>query len=290
MDRAGEDAVKPAGIPYDKLVLRNDAFISPSLQDKIRATRILVAGCGLGSVITEAAVRIGYEKFILADGDTVEAHNLNRQIYVANNVGMFKVDALADRIGAINPSAQIVRVNTWITEANVADLVARSEMIFDTVDFLDLPAITSLHDEAHRQGKPIISAFAAGWGAVAIYFPPTKSKNALFRDLFGLPPTGSVKGASYVDYFAPLIKKLAPHLDPTVTKALSVVFKKMKDGSPCPGSQVSAGSFSVAGLAITMAARILNGDKITSAPEFVIVNIAEACASAGIRLNGVLSP
>ena len=67
-------------LSYQDLTLRNQGYIPPELQEKIRATRLLVAGCGLGSSIAEAAARVGFERLTLADGDSISAHNLNRQL------------------------------------------------------------------------------------------------------------------------------------------------------------------------------------------------------------------
>lgn len=66
---------------YEELTLRNAGYVPPELQEKIRATRLLVAGCGLGSTIAEAAARVGFERFTLADGDSIAPHNLNRQAF-----------------------------------------------------------------------------------------------------------------------------------------------------------------------------------------------------------------
>jgi len=63
---------------YYKLVLRNQGYISKELQEKIQKTRLLIAGCGVGSTVAEAAARLGFCNFILTDGDTVE-DNVRKQ-------------------------------------------------------------------------------------------------------------------------------------------------------------------------------------------------------------------
>ena len=73
--------------PYAELTQRNVGYVSDDLQARIRATRVLIAGCGIGSSFAEAAVRLGFEHITLVDGDTVAATNLNRQTFTAEDVG-----------------------------------------------------------------------------------------------------------------------------------------------------------------------------------------------------------
>lgn len=265
------------------LFIRNKGYVSDELQGKIRNTRILIAGCGIGSTIAEASVRIGFEHVILADGDKVDIHNLNRQAYSYADVDNYKVFALAKRLSNINPNLSVKEFNGWINDDNVEELVNGSDLIFDTIDFLDLATITALHDQANKQKKPIVSAVSAGWGAAAIYFPPNESA-CNFRTLFGLPKTGSVKDASYVKHFAVFIERISEYLEEDVVKAMQKALTVMEDGTPCPAPHLSVGSFAVASLAVTMAVKILDGKKITSAPGMILANMGAICNAEGIDL------
>ncbi len=276
---------KDKTVNSNDLFLRNKGYVSVELQEKIRQTRILIAGCGIGSTIAEAAVRLGFGHIILADKDTVDIHNLNRQAYDFADIGSYKVTALAKRLLNINPNLSIKEFNEWIDEDNVEELVNDCDLIFDTVDFLDLSAITVLHDRANQQGKPVISAVSAGWGATAFYCPPNNTATCCFRTLFGLPETGSVENASYVKHFAVFFERVRGKLDESIVKAMQKALTFMEDGTPCPAPHVSAGSFAVASLAVTMAAKILNGEKITSAPRMVLADMLAVCNSEGIDMS-----
>jgi molybdopterin/thiamine biosynthesis adenylyltransferase len=59
---------------YDTFVLRNSGYITGDTQEKIRNTRLLIAGAGLGAATAIAATRMGFSNFVLVDGDTVDAH------------------------------------------------------------------------------------------------------------------------------------------------------------------------------------------------------------------------
>ena len=111
---------------YERLVSRNAGYVSEELQGRIRTSRLLIAGCGIGSTIAEACVRLGFEHLTLIDKDQVEEHNLNRQDFTAADIGTQKVDALARRLLSINPSASIRAVNEWVTPAECRGLRQRS--------------------------------------------------------------------------------------------------------------------------------------------------------------------
>ena len=156
---------------YSLLTLRNIDYISSEIQQKIRNTVLLIAGCGIGSSLAEVAVRLGFENFILADADEVSAHNLNRQCYVAADIGKPKVEGLANRLTAINPDVSIELFDQYLDANTVPDIVSKADIVFDTIDFLDLSGIVALHDECRKQSKPIVTALAIGWGAGCVYFP-----------------------------------------------------------------------------------------------------------------------
>jgi molybdopterin-synthase adenylyltransferase len=76
-----EAYIMSAAFQYDTFVTRNSGYIDHATQAKIRSSRLLFAGCGLGSSTVICAARSGFQHFVLIDGDTIDAHNLNRQFF-----------------------------------------------------------------------------------------------------------------------------------------------------------------------------------------------------------------
>lgn len=270
-------------LEYSQLVERNIGYVAGDLQQRIRAARVLVAGCGIGSTFAEAAIRLGFEQITLADGDTVNGHNLNRQNFIAADIGRPKVDALADRLLSINPRANVRKIAEHLNESNTADAVEESDFVFDTIDFLDLPAIIRLHDECRRRHKHAISALAIGWGAGCVYFPPRAAWS--FRRVFGIPENESDPAVSYKAAFEPLATRLASCLDPQVAKVVSAALAVMEDAAPCPASQVSPGAQSVGALAATALVEILAGRPVKPAPDLLIMDPSAGLRSCGIDLS-----
>jgi len=268
---------------YRDLTIRNSGYVLDDVQERIRTTRLLVAGCGIGSSFAEAAMRLGFTHMTLADGDTVSATNLNRQNFTVDDIGKPKVEALARRLRSINPAAHIREFNANLTQENIAEKVAEADLVFDTIDFLDLAAIVALHDECRRQNKPAITALSIGWGAGCIYFPVGCEYS--FRRVFGLQEEGSVAHMSYVKVFASVIKRLEDRLDPVVAKVISKALTVMEDGVPCPASQVSPGALSVGALGATLAVRIISGLHILPSPNLLIADMPTALTRQGIDLS-----
>jgi molybdopterin/thiamine biosynthesis adenylyltransferase len=269
-------------LSYERFVSRNAGYVSGELQQRIRNSRLLIAGCGIGSTIAEACLRLGFEQMMLIDKDQVEEHNLNRQDFTAADIGTPKVEALARRLLAINPAASIRAINEWVTPQNAAGFVSEADIIVDTIDFLSLEGIVALHDAGQAQNKPIISAVSVGWGAGAIYFPP--DGHMTFRRIFDLPATGSVGHISYVGQFMRVVERLEADLGADVIAALKRTLTVMDDGRPCPAPHVSAGSWAVGSLAATIAARILREESITPAPRMIFLNLSRICTMPGIDL------
>jgi molybdopterin-synthase adenylyltransferase len=256
---------------YGNLVLRNKDYVPSKVQDAIRGTRLLIAGCGIGSSFAETAVRLGFEKFILVDGDVIDAHNLNRQRYTHADIGRSKVAALADRIHQINPDADVEVHDTYLTPATAPVLVAKADFVFDTIDFLDLPALVGLHDAARDLGKPLITAWGVGWGALILYFPAGTRWS--IRNVFHLPRAGPLDGHDYVSAFKAFATPLLPQADPDVIRAVENMMEHMMNGKPCPASQVGPGADCVGALAGTAVVSVLSGRKVAEAPDLIALDI-----------------
>ena len=71
--------------------------------EKVRG-RVHIIGCGaIGSTVGELIAKTGITNITLYDFDKVESHNIANQMFTEQDIGKFKVDALAERMMAINP-------------------------------------------------------------------------------------------------------------------------------------------------------------------------------------------
>lgn len=128
--------------------------------EAVRNVHVTLVGAGsLGSVAAEQMARAGVPRITLIDPDRVEAHNLTRTTYQLADVGRFKVDALADRLHAINPEVQ-VDTATWSVDpsahAKLCDIVADSSLVLGMAD--SPRALALLDTVLHEQDTPGIFA------------------------------------------------------------------------------------------------------------------------------------
>jgi molybdopterin/thiamine biosynthesis adenylyltransferase len=97
--------------------------IDPNYRAAFQSATVMIVGNGsVGSYMAEQLARIGIECFILIDPDSVEKINLSRTIFLREDVGRKKTEAVRRRIFAVNPNARI------ITEEMQYELVPREMM------------------------------------------------------------------------------------------------------------------------------------------------------------------
>ena len=94
-----------------------------ALYRRIAEAAVAVCGLGgLGSHIAMALARAGVGRLILVDYDRVEAGNLHRQLYTAEQVGRLKTEALAEVLKAAAPYLAIEKHALRLTALNLEPL------------------------------------------------------------------------------------------------------------------------------------------------------------------------
>ena len=112
------------------------------LQEKFSSATVAVCGLGgLGSNIAIALARAGIGKLLLIDFDRVDITNLHRQQYKANQIGLYKTDALAENLLEIAPYTEIKTVTAKITEENFADLLKGADVVCEAFDNAEAKAM-----------------------------------------------------------------------------------------------------------------------------------------------------
>ena len=239
---------------YQELVSRNWGFLSTEAQRKIRGTRILLAGCGLGSNIALLAARTGFTKFILADGDKVEVTNLNRQPFSLRQTGGNKAGATAELIKEVNPEAEIEVFPQFITEKETESLVTKSDFVINTVD--PSPVIFELNRIANSQGKMAISPLNVGFGGVVLVFSPYSTT---LEEMVG-------ERTSPEGFFLQLLDKVKAFLPGYLERDFLRVREEIEQkGQPFP--QLGIATFANASLVVTVIIRALMGLPLKLAPQ-----------------------
>ena len=121
---------------YDRQIMLTE--IGEEGQEKLKRASVFIAGAGgLGSPAAIYLTAAGIGRIRLVDHDRVDRSNLNRQIlHWDNDIGRSKVDSAIEKLNKLNPEVQIEAIKETITEANLAQLVAGSDLIVDAMDNL----------------------------------------------------------------------------------------------------------------------------------------------------------
>lgn len=115
---------------------------SPEVQKTLSAGRVAIAGLGgLGSNVAVALARIGVGHLHLIDFDRVDLTNLNRQQYMAAQIGMPKPQALKEELLAVNPYLDIRTDFVKLTEENIPELLKDDRYICEAFDVPEAKAM-----------------------------------------------------------------------------------------------------------------------------------------------------
>ena len=148
----------------------------------LRSKRVILFGIGgVGSWYAETLIRTGLTHLTIVDDDVVQPSNLNRQLPATQaTIGRPKVEALKERLLAINPQADIItrceRVNSGWLEANGLEgynyLIDAIDSVADKTDLI-------IYASRVRALK-VYSSMGA-----ALRFDPTQVRVAEFWDIKG---------------------------------------------------------------------------------------------------------
>jgi sulfur carrier protein ThiS adenylyltransferase len=97
--------------------------------------KIAIAGVGgIGSNVAVNLVRSGIGFLRIVDHDRVESSNLNRQFYFHDQIGRFKVEALAENLKRIQPNLEVEAVVDRIDRENCRTIFADCDLIVEGLD------------------------------------------------------------------------------------------------------------------------------------------------------------
>jgi len=142
--------------------------------DMLAERRVSIIGCGsLGSKIANTLARSGVRRFVLVDDDVFLPENIVRNDLDWRDVGQHKVDAVTDRIGLIQPAAEVKAYKrslggqeaTSDVEAVISALAETDLLIDATAESSAFNYLCAIQDFA---AKPVLwgEVFGGGFGGL----------------------------------------------------------------------------------------------------------------------------
>ncbi len=220
-------------------------------QEKLRKATVFVAGAGgLGSPVSTYLAVAGIGKIILADFDSVELSNLNRQfLHHEKDVGREKIKSAEEKLLSLNPEIKVETIREKITDENAGSIVPPCDIILDALDNFDTRHV--LNRLAVERSIPLIHGAVSGYrGQVTTIIPgktpclccifPTSFKKEVFPVLGTTPGViGTIQANEAIKYLTGQGKLLENRL--LLWDGLSCSFSELKinktDNCPVCGAK-----------------------------------------------------
>ena len=159
---------------YDEAFSRNIGWLTRREQDALRHKRVAIAGLGgVGGIHLLTLCRLGIGKFHLADFDTFDLANFNRQAgATVGTLGQNKLDAMIRQARDINPELDITGFADGVTPDNLEAFLDGVDLYVDGLDFFAFEARQQVFAACAAKGIPAVTAAPLGMGAAVLNFLP----------------------------------------------------------------------------------------------------------------------
>lgn len=186
MTKLKRNVVRKASVDYLARTDRNIGWITREEQEHLRNSVVGVAGVGgMGGLLAATLVRTGIGEVRIADTETFDLSNLNRQYgAITHTIGKPKAVETARMLRAITDDVRIRVFPDGITTRTATAFSDRCDIICDEIEFWAVGSRLVLHRAAISKGIPVITCTSVGFGSRLLYFDHT---GMCMEDMLGIP-------------------------------------------------------------------------------------------------------
>jgi len=168
---------------YSRQILLAQIDIDGQL--RLKHGRVLIVGLGgLGSPVALYLAAAGVGELHLADFDTVDLTNLQRQvIHDTASVGLAKVDSAMARLAALNPQVALKPLRQALDADSLAAAVAAVDVVVDCCD--NFATRSAVNAACVAVGKPLVSGAAIRLEGQLAVFDPRNAASPCYHCLYG---------------------------------------------------------------------------------------------------------
>ncbi|MFH7003911.1 HesA/MoeB/ThiF family protein [Flavobacterium bizetiae] len=151
-------------------------------QEKLKKAKVLVIGAGgLGCPILQYISTAGVGCIGIIDFDSIEIHNLHRQIlYTENKIGQLKAVAAKEVLSELNPLIKVEAITEKLTLENASKIIKQYDIVVDGCDNFTTRYL--VNDTCVALQKPLVYGSILKFEGQVAVFNHNGSKN--LRDLF----------------------------------------------------------------------------------------------------------
>ena len=168
---------------YSRQILLAQIDIDGQL--RLKNGRVLIVGLGgLGSPVALYLAAAGVGELHLADFDTVDLTNLQRQvIHDTPSVGQAKVDSAMARLAALNPHVVLRPQRQALDADSLAAAVAAVDVVVDCCD--NFATRSAVNAACVAAGTPLVSGAAIRLEGQLAVFDPRNAASPCYHCLYG---------------------------------------------------------------------------------------------------------
>ena len=168
---------------YSRQILLKQIDVEGQL--RLKQGRVLIVGMGgLGSPVALYLAAAGVGELHLADFDTVDLTNLQRQIaHDTASIGQAKVDSAMARLAAINPQVTLVPHRQALDADSLAAAVSGVDLVLDCSD--NFSTREAVNAACVAVGKPLVSGAAIRLEGQLSVFDPRNEASPCYHFLSG---------------------------------------------------------------------------------------------------------
>lgn len=153
-------------------------------QLRLLESRALIVGLGgLGSPVAMYLAAAGVGQLVLADIDTVDSSNLQRQIiHGTSDIGRHKVDSAIDAIFRLNPEINTRGLYECLDEQDLLHEITSVDVVLDCTDNFDTR--DTLNRACVKTHTPLVSGAAIRFDGQVSVFDTRNSDSPCYRCLY----------------------------------------------------------------------------------------------------------
>jgi adenylyltransferase/sulfurtransferase len=187
---------------YSRHILLDELGIAG--QERILQSHALVVGAGgLGSPAALYLASAGVGTLTLADGDTVDATNLQRQIlHTEARIGQAKATSGAQSLTNINSTIEVIPVHGRLEGEALEARVAAADVVLDCTD--NFTTRYAINRACIRSRTPLVSGAALRFGGQASVFDFSHPNSPCYHCLFPDGQPVAEERCAVTGVFAPL--------------------------------------------------------------------------------------
>jgi sulfur carrier protein ThiS adenylyltransferase len=178
-------------------------------QLKLRNASVLIVGMGgLGNPVSMYLAAAGVGKIIIADGDTVDITNLQRQVlFGEQDIKQNKADCASEKLTHNNSDINIEVVDEMLDEELGQFYIPQVDIVVDCSDNIDTRYL--INNICLEHNKPFVIGAATGFDGQQLVIDPREKDSACYQCFFPLSEKAPENNCQTVGILGPVLAIVA---------------------------------------------------------------------------------